>query len=397
MSDLVSTYLRQARGFLVEGKPERSMELLKKARALSSKDPTLLIMVLKELSTACKLSGCHDEAGRYYLEWQSMAQPAQPGAAAQPMDKRRNFKAVPAALLGVAICLIILFVAGGTWYLLPKYPGASSEQAAPVEHLSPREKLLRDDVALVIVTGIYSGTVEGNHFDFVCPIATGSAFAINSDGYLLTNAHVVEAGETAPATLADAGFPDMKLTRIGYLACFGNQPGDHLDADLFTRSSHLDMAVLHINRKFAHPMVLATEIPHQGDEVFTVGYPGAVSDFLNDVNASKERQQQLINMSKSAGRINWVDVLFDSESFKYQLDKGSVSVSQRVIQGVTYVQCDALVSHGNSGGPLCNNTNQVLGMVTIGLGGVNPEFNGNNFAISADELRKELRLFLEKM
>ena len=49
----------------------------------------------------------------------------------------------------------------------------------------------------------------------------------------------------------------------------------------------------------------------------------------------------------------------------YTLTKGGVSAKERMIGNQTYIQIDAAINEGNSGGPLLNNDGQVLGMNTM--------------------------------
>lgn len=49
----------------------------------------------------------------------------------------------------------------------------------------------------------------------------------------------------------------------------------------------------------------------------------------------------------------------------YTLTKGSISAKERVIGNQSYLQIDAAINEGNSGGPLLNDSGQVLGMNTL--------------------------------
>lgn len=49
----------------------------------------------------------------------------------------------------------------------------------------------------------------------------------------------------------------------------------------------------------------------------------------------------------------------------YTLTKGGISAKERTIRGQTYIQIDAPINEGNSGGPLLNDAGQVLGMNTL--------------------------------
>lgn len=49
----------------------------------------------------------------------------------------------------------------------------------------------------------------------------------------------------------------------------------------------------------------------------------------------------------------------------YTLTKGGVSAKERLIGNQSYIQIDAAINEGNSGGPLLNDAGQVLGMNTL--------------------------------
>ncbi len=70
--------------------------------------------------------------------------------------------------------------------------------------------------------------------------------------------------------------------------------------------------------------------------------------------------------------------------FNGTMTKGMVSTPSRVFDGVNYIQFDASISHGKSGGPLVNEYGEVIGINTMYYeGGQNL-----NFAISIKELQK---------
>ena len=53
------------------------------------------------------------------------------------------------------------------------------------------------------------------------------------------------------------------------------------------------------------------------------------------------------------------------KSMAYTLTKGVISAKERVIGGQTYIQTDAPINEGNSGGPLLDASGRVLGMNTM--------------------------------
>lgn len=73
---------------------------------------------------------------------------------------------------------------------------------------------------------------------------------------------------------------------------------------------------------------------------------------------------------------------------------GDASITQGIVSanrmdgeaGITYVQTDASLNPGNSGGPLLNERGEVIGVNVVKLRGVLAEYEGLGFALSAEEL-----------
>ena len=140
-------------------------------------------------------------------------------------------------------------------------------------------------------------------------LGKGTGFLISDEGYVITNDHVV-----APGTeyiLVDSDKKEYTATLVG--------------TDKFT-----DLAVLKINDLDSisnkKPVEFAKADPKVGHPVFIIGHP--------------------INMSfvLSNGHVTSVDT-----------DKQKYS---------KFIQTDAVVNKGNSGGPMFNYNNEVVGVVT---------------------------------
>jgi len=70
--------------------------------------------------------------------------------------------------------------------------------------------------------------------------------------------------------------------------------------------------------------------------------------------------------------------------------KGIVSATRTTSSGIRYIQIDASLNPGNSGGPLVNQQGRVLGVNTFKLRG----YEGLNFAVASDEVRAAFGRFL---
>ncbi len=149
-------------------------------------------------------------------------------------------------------------------------------------------------------------TVRGNR-------GRGSGFLIDSNGYIITNAHVVD-GEAAVITvMMSDGKTEMPADIVGFA------------------NKGLDLALLKINRRVKLPtLTLADQkLVQVGDRVYAIGTP------LGEVNQS----------TFTAGMVSGLR------------EKGQ------------YIQHDAAINNGNSGGPLLNDRGEVIGVNTLGFPG----------------------------
>jgi S1-C subfamily serine protease len=141
-------------------------------------------------------------------------------------------------------------------------------------------------------------------------IGAGSGVVVGADGYILTNAHVVSGVNSATVKLANGG--SFNGTVIG-------------------RDENIDLALLKISATNLSAAFLGdSDLIEQGDPVFTFGYPLGIEG----------------------------DVAFKD---------GTLSRRQK-IDGTTYLEISAQILPGNSGGPLVNQSGEIIGINTLSLG-----------------------------
>jgi len=137
----------------------------------------------------------------------------------------------------------------------------------------------------------------------------GSGFIISSDGYILTNNHVVDMAKDIKVALAD---------------------GRVLDAKLIGKSKEIDIALIKIE---------AADLP-----AVTLGDSDALE--VGD----------------------WVVAIGNPFGLSHTVTAGIVSAKGRVIGVGPYddlIQTDAAINPGNSGGPLFNTKGEVVGINTV--------------------------------
>ncbi len=158
-------------------------------------------------------------------------------------------------------------------------------------------------------------------------LSQGSGVIISSDGYLITNAHVIGNSRAYAVSIVMSN-------------------GDKYQAKIVGFDTWTDLAVLKIDAKDLKAVTFGdSEKIAIGDDVIAVGSPGG-------------------------------------EKFQNTLTKGVVSAVDRelsVNKNVRYIQCDAAISPGSSGGPLCNLYGQVIGITTAKV--VAENFESMTFSI----------------
>ena len=155
----------------------------------------------------------------------------------------------------------------------------------------------------------------------------GSGFVIDSAGYILTNAHVIEG--------------QSRLTVV-----FDNSK--RLNAQVVSADATRDIALLKVEPAQSLTVLKFAANVREGDEVVALGYP---LDLIESIT----------------------------------ITKGIVS-ALRSFLGVSYIQTDAALNSGNSGGPLLNLKGEVVGMNTSGR----EDADGIGFAIKFDVLSSRL-------
>ena len=162
------------------------------------------------------------------------------------------------------------------------------------------------------------------------PAGSGSGFVVTSDGYLLTNSHVVHGGDLVRAT-----FPDGATTRA-YLV------GDDPDTDL---------ALLQVHNRPAGQIELAASDELQAGQIaIAVGNPLGFGSTV------------------TAGVVS-------------ALGRTLRGRSRRLIDDV--LQTDAALNPGNSGGPLLDSRGRAIGVNTATIMGA----QGLCFAVASNTAR----------
>jgi serine protease Do len=211
-----------------------------------------------------------------------------------------------------------------------------------VEELTAR---ISPAVVQISVTGF--GALEENNQAQTAFVAReraiGAGVIVDSNGYIMTNAHVVEGAQRIHVALAPMVSAQDPIAPIGKQRI--------VDAHLIGIHKESDLALLKVNETGLPTLTLGARRPvHQGELVFAIGSPEGLQNSVT------------MGVVSSVGR---------------QADPSRPFV---------YIQTDAPINPGNSGGPLVDIDGYVIGINTFILsqGGGS---EGLGFAIPAQIVR----------
>ena len=161
-------------------------------------------------------------------------------------------------------------------------------------------------------------------------VGTGSGIVLNEDGYIVTNAHVLQSDGYHKVETVD---------------------GDLYDAKIVGRDAKTDIAVVKVNAKDLTPATLGdSDEAMVGEQVIAIGNPANLSNTVTD------------------GIVSAVNRKIRSDSTGFEMN---------------CIQTNADISPGNSGGALVNMYGQVIGITSSKY--VSAEFEGLGFAITINE------------
>jgi serine protease Do len=237
--------------------------------------------------------------------------------------------------------------------------------------------------------------------------ASGTGFFITGDGYVATNCHLIERDDafirrqfilTAFRQITEASIAALetswatKFTQqqrsllydtyasvysrlfsmilydlktniyVVYRVDNGDQLSDTVKkpADIILKGQPMpgkDVAILKIATTAEMPMLTLASpaLPRVGQQLFVYGYPGPVTN--NDFVSAES-------------------------AIEPTLTTGIVSAIKNSVDGWPLIQMDANINHGSSGGPVCNDKGQVIGLTTFGsLENTGGLAAGLNFAV----------------
>jgi S1-C subfamily serine protease len=246
--------------------------------------------------------------------------------------------------------------------------------------------------------------------------ATGTGFFVTSDGYVATNCHLIERDDafirrqfilSAFRQITEASIAALEnswatrfteqqrsllyntyasvysrlfsmilydLKKNIYVVYRSDSSIGHSDtvkkaASVIIQGQPMpgkDIAILKIPAPAEMPMLTLapSDLPRVGEQLFVYGYPGPVTN--NDFVSAES-------------------------AIEPTLTTGIVSAIRKSVGGWPLIQMDANINHGSSGGPVCNEKGQVIGLTTFGsLENTGGLAAGLNFAVPVTILKEFL-------
>ena len=274
---------------------------------------------------------------------------SQPQGGQTPHKNGKNRLGLKITSLALVCALLGGLVGGGTAYLVSNSSNSETTEVN-VSNRKPTEIQLKTvdgktamsdaEVYAANVNSVVSINVTGtnsNNF-FGQPVQTassGSGFILTTDGYIVTNYHVVEDAQTVKVTLYN---------------------GDEYDAQYVGGDEDYDIAVIKIEASGLQAVTLGdSEKLNVGDRVLAIGNP------LGD-----------LTFSMSGGMVSSVNRTINVDGTPFNM-----------------IQTDTSINPGNSGGPLLNSYGEVVGIVSAkysSYGSSGESVEGLGFAIPINDV-----------
>jgi len=224
--------------------------------------------------------------------------------------------------------------------------------SADADTLSNEEIIKRATPSVALITSEFTQIGKG----------TGTGIVLSSDGYIITNCHVIETSYKDyandynpfdnPFSFFGGGYNtqiETKTVKADKVTVTLSDGSEH-EAEIIGSDENTDLAILKIDAEGLIPAVIGNSDDLKlGETAITLGYPLG------------------LGLSASGGMVSGLEKEISTE-----LSNGRTAT-------MTLIQTDASINAGNSGGPLLNSKGEVIGITSSKL--VSSEVEGIGFAI----------------
>lgn len=240
------------------------------------------------------------------------------------------------------------------------------------------EKQLGQALGLVVTA---ADVTEADGSESELPLGTGTCFAVTTDGYLITNKHVIEPVTKLKKNRELQDRLKSRGIRIRPLVWVFFGQDSKYKARIEHVSEDFDLAILKIDAEDLPVFQLASADEFaRASKVYACGFPGAANAPLSDEEVAWTKAVQETSGTRRLER------QFKPRDFEFVLTGGQISRMSREKEGRSWVQHDAEISPGNSGGPLILENGLVVGINTL----THTEEAGVSWALSLAQLKEEI-------
>ena len=254
---------------------------------------------------------------------------------------------------------------------------------------------IAENFMFVMKTGI-GATLET---EVISAGVSGTGFIVSPDGHIITNAHVVLAGEDLTNMIATEFIYSLSSTfSEGFSQYYDIPQGDQEAIVEILVNKFLDYFVEN-NGDIADittDYYVVNGVPSPGEDMEAKIWPAVVknqgtaytevggeSSWGEDIAIIKVEKNSLptvnlgdsskVQVGDSVFIIGYptigVEEFFQPESIlEPTVTQGVISAKRMLKTGVEAIQTDAAINHGNSGGPAYNDDGEVIGIATFGAG-----------------------------
>jgi serine protease Do len=231
-------------------------------------------------------------------------------------------------------------------------------------------------------------------------ISFGSGFFISSNGYIATNAHVVSMTKDGEDKAKQTLFYQM-VQQIGQQ--YGKDPRS-LNTNFIDQHSQLQsFQVIHhviIPDGSAFPFEIKQygaptgESNDQGKDVSIIKIEVRNAPILKLSDSDKVQLQDHVTVVGYPGAADTFNsgLLSSRSALEATINDGKISAKKQASSGAPILQTSTAATHGNSGGPVLNDSNEVIGLLTFRGDTVNgQEVSGFSFIVPSNTVMEYVK------
>ncbi len=221
----------------------------------------------------------------------------------------------------------------------------------------------------------------------------GSGFFASADGFVVTNAHVIEdiklGEQVAKEKALQAVLPKIQRLYAAELARMTEDEKVQLIRDLLANAAVVvnNDIVLPEGTKLKYDVVGYGK-PGEGSDVGIIKVDAKDAPNLQIADSDRVQLQDKVLAIGYPGAADMQGLLDEKSQLEASINDGAVSAMKHTPSGEPIIQITASITHGNSGGPTINEKGDVIGLSTFGSKG---EVQGFNFIVAGATVKKFLK------